>query len=533
MQNEIKKLINNSDLLTNPVYQARLNEELTLIEQLGQTENILLALEIKKIIQSFTIPFFIRGSAGGSLVLFLLGFTTIDPVKNNILFERFINIHRDTLGDIDFDLPRKLRDKIMEKVFHVFSKKNIMIGRLCTRVYYRHNSAIREILRRLNIRTTIPKEIMQDTDVFKQFLSSHNINYDTVISKAKEIENTLRYTSAHVGGITVMKDDEKWIIKKDVKSKQIPLVHLDKNDVDEQKRFKIDLLSNSGLDIIREIYPVNSLAEHYFPYEQNVFDMIGKGDVIGLIYGESPLLKSVFQTYHAKHKIQSIEDIAKCISIIRPMGRGQGKEGLYSELIFDDDYIIALANILNVSYSDADKQRKKLAKDDPELVKKLKKLIPPQRLKQLMQIKQYGFCKAHAMNYAQLIYCQAYAKFHKPHEFFCAVLNNLNGRVYADWVYFFDALKHGIKIFATKKNDKYIVKSNKNNNTKHIQPSSGIQPRLFSMSPSKEIKSFGGFTSLINTHELNHIVACSRHWKDYDFRTILLENELVNQVNIL
>jgi DNA polymerase-3 subunit alpha len=114
------------EILKIPEYYQRMKDEISEIKRLGQIDNIKNALDIKTIIESFKIPFFIRGSAGGSLLLYLLGFTDIDPVKHGIIFERFINEFRTTIGDIDFDLPRKKRDTIMKKVFYYYNNKNII-----------------------------------------------------------------------------------------------------------------------------------------------------------------------------------------------------------------------------------------------------------------------------------------------------------------------------------------------------------------------------------------------------------------------
>lgn len=524
---ELLQLSSNNHLLLLPEYNERLNKELKLIKDLKLEGNIIFAYHIKEVIKSFNVPFFIRGSAGGSLLLFLLEFTTIDPIKNNILFERFINEYRDTLGDIDFDLPRSLRDNIMFMVWQHFYIKDVELGRLCTRVYYQENSAIREVVRKnFNFRHTIPKHIMENKNKLNTFLIKQHINPEEVYCKAKKLEGTLRYTSTHVGGITVLNEGEKTIEKDHY---VIPMINLDKNDIDKQKRFKVDLLSNTGLDIITQVYKCKSLDEKTFPYNQKVFDMIGEGDIIGIVLGESPLIKNIFKIYHQKNKIKSISDIAKCLSLIRPMARGNGKD---SDLIFDDDWILELSKLMNISYSQADFQRRKLSKDDPNILKTLKSMVSPMRLKQLMQIKQYGFCKAHAYNYAQLIYCQAYAKWEKPVEFFCAVLNTLSDRMYADWVYFLDAVKKGIKIFANKKRDVYIVKEDKKGN-KYIQPKSGIQMRLFPLKPEQEVHQFNGLTSLKGIETLNGKEACSRVWKDCLFRTVHYNGELVDEFNYI
>ena len=152
-------------------YSSRLSKEFKFIRDSNQAENILLAFRIKEIISGMNIPFFIRGSAGGSLILFLLGFTTVDPLKHNILFERFMNSFRDTLGDIDFDLPRNLRDRVMGKVYQTLKKEGFWMGRLCTKVYYKENSSIREAIRRVcNYHHTIPRRILKDNEQLKDYL---------------------------------------------------------------------------------------------------------------------------------------------------------------------------------------------------------------------------------------------------------------------------------------------------------------------------------------------------------------------------
>jgi len=524
---EVISSSNMSHLLDDKIYSDRFDKECELIHNLDQAENILFAYKIKSIIETFDLPFFIRGSAGGSLVLYMLGFTTIDPVKNNILFERFINEFRDSLGDIDFDLPKSMRNTILNHVYKKLAKENIFVGRLCSRVYYKENSSIREILRRLGHKSTVPSGIMKDKTELESYLSKNNITMEKVLSSAEKINGTLRYVSKHVGGIVVLNEGETYMYdkRKKVNVVEVPVVNLDKYDVDKQKRFKVDLLSNTALDILHFVYPSKQLTETNYPYKQEVFDMIGQGDTIGVVFAESPLMISVLKSYHHKHRITSIDDIAKCLSIIRPMGRGAGKN---SDLIFDDDWIRELSNICQISYSDADRQRKRLAKGDAEFIAKLKSLVSFKRLRQLMQIKHYGFCKAHAYNYAQLIYCQAYAKKYNKEEFFCAMLNTLSGRMYADVVYYLEIVRNKVIIFADKKKDEYVVRNI--NGKRCIIPRSGIQSRLFPLSVRKEYESFGGVTTMNNIQELNGEVVCRRKWRECIFQSVLHNGKLINEV---
>lgn len=502
------------------IYSDRLNNEVEVLQKLNQIDNILIASQVKDIIKDMNLPFFIRGSAGGSFVLYILGFTDIDPVKYNITFERFINQFRNSLGDIDFDLPRSLRDDILRKV-----KKGMRgnLAVLCTKVYYKERSALREAIRQVcRYKKFIPKSVFEDVYTFNNFIVDVcNSDPQKVFDKAKELEGTFNYYSTHVGGIIQTTDKDKLIPKKGKVSKEIlPLVCLDKNDIDKQRRFKIDLLSNTGLDIINMIYGNKPLDETNYPPDENVFEIIRKGDTIGIVYGESPLIRATFTEYHKKRGLNSIEDIAKCLAMIRPMCRQDNKE---TDLIFDDDWIFEISKVLQVDKDLADSYRKKLAKDDEDIKKRLLERISPNRLRQLMQIKSYGFCKAHAMNYANLVYCQAYAKYHKPLEFHCAVINTINGRIYNDWVYYYDALRRGIIIYADKPQDTYIVKN------KTIRPKKGIQVRLKRLSINEEIEQFGGITTLDGIENEN-LVGCSRRYKDVTFCCELIRGELINVI---
>lgn len=242
------------------------------------------------------------------------------------------------------------------------------------------NSAIREAVRKISkYHHTIPREVMTDEKCMNEFFEKHNIKSNVVLEETAKLLNKPIYIAPHVGGITFLDEKENYI---QYKSPQIvPLVNLDKNDIDKQKRFKIDLLSNTGLDILNEVYPNTDLSEKSFPYRQEVFDLFGKGDVIGIALGENPLIKALFQIYHKRKGIKCLRDLANCLALIRPMARG---ENSCSDLIFDDDWIEELAKLLNITYAEADQQRKKLAKDDPYLMNKLSDIVSPKRLRQLM-----------------------------------------------------------------------------------------------------------------------------------------------------
>ena len=98
----------------NDIYNSRLEKELTLIEDKKLTKYLIRAIEILNITNY--IPHVTRGSCGSSLVCYLLGISNVDPIKHNIKFERFLNIYRDKLPDIDLDFPHYLRDEVFLKL---------------------------------------------------------------------------------------------------------------------------------------------------------------------------------------------------------------------------------------------------------------------------------------------------------------------------------------------------------------------------------------------------------------------------------
>lgn len=456
---EVKGLFVRSIELKDLRYHQRLEMELELLEKKKLFQYLVRALDILELTKG--IPHVTRGSCGSSLVCYLLGISHVDPVKYNITFARFLNEYRDNLPDIDFDFPYNIRKDVFLKLEEKYPGK---MARISNHIYYQEKSSLREAVRTVGgIKTQIPKlKLIKTINTMSPELKQK------VYKKQNELKNTFRTYSLHCGGIIYYPNgvpEEKVLYKS--KDSVLKQVILNKEDVSKEKHFKIDILSSRSLAIIQTILGSeisfdelrlkndSKIGNFEDPIlDPNVFEMLSNGDNIGITLAESPLMRKTLITIRPK----SIEDLALCLAIIRPAAK-KAKNASYTSIkdigdyfVFDDDAIIQIASILDCSEAEADKIRRIFAKNDQKGMKEFYKILEkkdiPESNKQfiidsLLDLSQYSFCKAHAFSYAQLIYQLAYLKYHKPIEFWKAVLQHSHSS-YKHWVHRYEARLNGL-----------------------------------------------------------------------------------------
>ena len=246
-------------------------------------------------------------------------------------------------------------------------------------------------------------------------------------------------------------------------------IKMNKYEIAKDKNFKIDILSSRGLSQLYEINKYKCINFEEFVYDKDTFDMLERGNNIGITLAESPLMRIAFM----KIKPKNLHDLAVCLSIIRPAAkeaRGlDGEEELSNYIIFDDDAIDIISKDFNIDEEKADYYRRAFAKGDKEGILEFKKNIEGlnkkrQReiMKRLCNLSKYGFCKAHAFSYAQLIWKLAYMKKHYPYEFWRATINNCESS-YKKWVHYYEAKLAGVDILKRqlKKDDISIYACNR------------------------------------------------------------------------
>jgi DNA polymerase III alpha subunit len=417
-----------------PEYKSRLEKELETIVKKDFVQYILQVCEILELIGN--TPHIIRGSSGSSLVCWLLGITSIDPVENKICFARFLNEFRNSMPDIDMDFPHNQRTKIFNKIYNKWDN----VVRISNYVTYKDKGAIRKALKEMGVQGKVPKE-------------KCNLNYwkepekkKELSKKVKELKGKFKNYSLHCGGI-IFFTNKSDMSKYKIKDRQILL---DKVDVESEGFFKIDILANRGLSQLIKID--SSPFDKYDYNDSKTIELLSSGNNIGLTFAESPGMRKIFSTFKPK----SVLDIAKCLALIRPGATASSAdtiEDLEQEIIFDDDAIIYIQNLLNCSEDKADNIRRIYSKGNPsdigifelELYASNSELDVDSISEKLTNLKKYSFCKSHALSYAYLVWALAYHKANNPKAFWKSTIKNCHS-MYRQWVHIREGICSGVKI---------------------------------------------------------------------------------------
>ena len=218
-------------------------------------------------------------------------------------------------------------------------------------------------------------------------------------------------------------------------------VKLDKRDVAGEGHFKIDVLSSRALSQLVHAHNKANGGELHLdnpPFTDEVAELFATGNNIGITLAESPLCREEFM----KSRPKSVSDVAACLARIRPAAR-QSK----IEIVYDDDAIDVIQKALSCSEAEADGLRRGLAKRDTKAMAQVRKRLGAKRCKKLADdlgsLSLYGFCKAHAMSYAQLVTWLAWYKANHPVEFWAGALDSCQSS-YRPWVHIWEAHRAGL-----------------------------------------------------------------------------------------
>jgi DNA polymerase III alpha subunit len=415
-------------------YNTRLAEEFEIIVKQRFTEYF---LKIRRVLDlNADIPHMTRGSAGSSLVCYLMEITDVDPIEWNIPLARFLNPLRDDLPDVDIDVPHHKQERAMQRIFDAWPGRT---ARISNYVMYKEKSARREAARRLGARGRLPKDIDYE-----------KLGVD--VTEARRIEQKLigkkRCLSKHCGGIIVF--DRKLpqsLFRAD------NLILLDKNEVEDLEHLKVDILANRGLSQLMEID--SSRMIHEYPRtDEATADLLSRGDVLGVTQGESPAMRRLFRAIQPT----SVDDCVFATALVRPVAvEGRRKASFFhdwtkqsvqdSAIVCEDDAIEKIMKLIGVDAYEADMYRRAFAKRNEERVMEFMTRLGdhPDRAAiraEMQSLSGFGLCRAHAVNLGRLIWALAWQKAHNPREFWRAALMHCQGS-YAKWVYRNEAKRAG------------------------------------------------------------------------------------------
>ncbi len=416
-----------------PEYQNRLVEEFELILSQRFTDYFLQICDIIDLTED--LQHMTRGSAGSSLVCYLLGITDVDPVQWRIPVARFMNPLRDDLPDVDIDFEHHRQTEVMERIFRKWPGKT---ARLSNYVTYKEKSARREAAKRLGATGNLPR----------------NFTYESIgvdAKEAKRIERKLigkkRAISKHCGGIVMFtRQLPKSLITQDNQ------ILLDKYEIEDLEHLKVDILANRGLSQLLEIDPHTPLAD-YPTHDVATARLLCRGDVLGVTQGESPAMRRLFRAIQP----ESVYDCVFATALVRPVamsGRQKAavfqdwtQENLEDTVVFEDDAIEIISSIIGVDMYEADMYRRAFAKKNDEKILEFVERLgnnprKAEAMAALQELSGFGLCRAHAVNLGRLIWALAYHKAHNPEAFWRANLKHCQGS-YRPWVYQTEAHRRG------------------------------------------------------------------------------------------
>jgi len=450
-------------------YHNQLEEEYQLIDKNHFVPVFLQVRTVLEIVNALgastrPIPHIIRGSAGSSLVTYLLGITHVDPILNKIELARFMNEMRKDMPDIDIDVPYNRREEIYGLIAKRFpnqvgrvSNYNLWTEKVNTR------QTIKDVLKEHN--KPIPRSVNKKGAKPEKFLTADELKEFTV--KKADRQGTLKNYSKHCGGIVIFENEgevPEELRLKEIEADGVPLfqINLNKDDTEDRGFIKIDLLSNRGLAQLADICPDRSLIS--YPTRDAATERIfARGWNIGITLGESRGMRKLFMDM----KPEGISDIAVALALIRPAAAAEGRKQQFLDkwrlldgkqtpigrpIVYDDDAIHKIRYILGCNSAEADCWRKAFAKGNPKKRVEFRQLMASigyeqstidQVVDDLNQLVYYSFCKSHAVSYAQLVWALGYWKAHRPHEFWCSALNHCNSE-YRKWVHYREARCSGL-----------------------------------------------------------------------------------------
>ncbi len=480
--------------ITEP-YQKRLNYELDIILKMHFEDYFLVVYDyIKYAKQNGILVGPGRGSAAGSLVSYCLGITDVDPIKYNLLFERFLNPERVTMPDIDTDFPDTRRGEVIEYVKEKYGEDNvagiITFGTLGGR------ASVRDVGRILNIPTKyidiICKKIpfkgtlkeLKHSDKEVNTMIENDDKLKLLYNIVNLIEGNKRHTSIHAAGIVISYKPLYEIIP--IKpNDDINLTEYTMEYLEELGLIKMDFLGIKNLSIIDGVIKDieqktnKKLDFNKIPFDDpKVMKLFEEGQTSGIFQFESEGMKRFLKDLKPKNFI----DLCNAIALFRPgpafnipsfIKRKEGKEKIeylddslknilketYGIIIYQEQIMLIAQKFAGYTLSEADILRRAMSKKKYDVLKNEEARFIEKSLKNgknkeiakelfdlILAFAGYGFNKSHSVSYSIVAYKMAYLKYYFPKEFYANLLSSVIGSEEKTKEYLNEIKKLGIKI---------------------------------------------------------------------------------------
>jgi error-prone DNA polymerase len=486
-----------------PELQERLELELGIIARKGFADYFLVVRDIVRNGPTHCG----RGSVANSVVSYCLGITHVDPIRSQLVFERFLNLERSDPPDIDLDFPWDERDKVLEYVFRQYPRlHSAMVAnhncfqprgalRELAKVHGRPAAEIREVTRRIPFFEDGERQLPDLIATHPNFQGLSLANtWQEFARLAVGLVGIPRYLSVHAGGVVITPTPLTDYVPVERAAKTlecnpdlaVPVIQFEKDGTEDAGLVKIDLLGNRSLAVIRDaIEAVHGHTNYRIDYtsstagdDEAAKELFRTGKTMGVFYTESPASRLLC----AKSRADTFELLVLNTSMIRPasnkyiqlylerLRNGASYEPLdpclrdtlaesFGIMVYQEDVVNVCATFAGMSPATGDGLRKALSKKRPakhlgayaeEFFTGAMRLgRDPDAAKRvwemIMSFAGYSFCKGHSCSYIQVAQHACALRAHHPAEFMAAVLSN-GGGFYQPFAYVAEAMRMGLRV---------------------------------------------------------------------------------------
>ncbi|MBN2540950.1 MAG: DNA polymerase III subunit alpha [Bacilli bacterium] len=530
-------------------YKKRLDYELSIIHEMGYEDYFLIVWDFVLYAKKNGIlvgPG--RGSAAGSLVAYVLGIVDVDPIENDLYFERFLNPERITMPDIDMDFPDDKREEVIRYVIDKYGKEKVVS--IITFGTFQGKSAIRDAGRILEVDSVIVDELSKSLsnannslEVFKQKYKKEYSYYMNIpeikelISIADQLSGLVKHVSTHAAGIIISGEDIREHCAIQPGLMDAYQTQYEASDLEALGLLKFDFLGLRNLTIIKDTMDLientegRSINIYKIPMDDlPTFELLKRVQTLGVFQLESRGMMDLV----GKMQIDNFADIATCISLFRPgpmeniptfLKRRNNEERITyphvdllpilkptNGIIIYQEQIMTIANkFAGYSLGEADVLRRAVSKKKREVLESERKRFVQGAKNQgyaesvantiydyIVKFANYGFNKSHAVAYALVGYWMAYLKANYGKYFMSVLLNSQIGSVFGTKTYIMEAKQLGINILPPRINKSGVDYVPENGNLRFpIKGIKGIGPiaaeQIISIQDEQPIKDLVDF----------------------------------------
>ena len=489
----------------NPSAQVmeRAEQELSVISQTGYASYFLIVWDFYNFArQNGIVVGPGRGSAAGSLVSYCLGITNLDPIQHGLIFERFLNIDRVSMPDIDCDFSVEGREKVIRYVSEKYGSDRV--AQIITFTTMASKAAIRDVGRVLEVplrdtdrlaklipvwqgRSKSLDDAMKEVPDLREAYES-NEDQKRLIDVARALENVSRNVSTHAAGVVIAPEPlvRYTPLQYGPKSEAV-ITQYDMKAVGDIGLLKIDFLGLQNLDIIatclrlvRERRDIEVDLESVPFDDAKTYELISAGDTHGVFQFEGAGMRRMLMDMRP----QSFGDVSAAVALFRPgpmvnipafIARKHGREPIeymherlepilretYGVMIYQEQVMMAARELAGFTMSEADILRAAMGKKDKAKMAKLRtkfidgtveRGIPKSTAEALFdgiaKFAEYGFNRAHSAAYGVIAYQTAYLKANYPLEYMTALLIHMEGNAERVATAIVDCRLRGIDVLA-------------------------------------------------------------------------------------